>query len=353
MLHIFHLQPTALDEATRLCVEHVLKLANEVRTYGQARLTAVAGLPSAKHQPLEPFTSHGPLPIATLFYHRRHLAPILASLNPGDRLVLTDWASCLLIPATASRKFRAIQFVSALPADLPASWQHGFVKASNDLRIIVPNAFIKKTLVSWGVDDGQIIEMAPPFASQIPVQPYQETPGSFIAGTVSRLAPDQGLETVLQAVQACVDVIPPIKLFIIGDGPDKRRLLWLIEQMHLKPRTQIAANDHDYRRFLMNLTVCLAANTQDTRFNPLIAHALARGVPVVATDITGHRAMVEHGKNALLYAPGNSHVLAQHLINLYTHPKWMTHYKQIGPEVIRSRYDDQQFLTRMADLLQS
>lgn len=347
MLRVFHLQSQSLDEASRLFMEGVLSLTSDVRIYGQVRL------PPAKQEPLPPFDAQGVLAVNKRLYRHRHLAPIISGFHASDRIMLTDWASCFLLPAQILRSHRAIQLVSALPPTHPPSWRHAFIKAAAHMRIVVPNAVLAQTMAQWGIPAEHIIQIAPPFESQIPMQAAMATPGDFIAGTVSRLDQNQGIETLIQAIQSCTEIIPPLKLFIIGDGPDKRRILWLIDQTHLRSRVQVAANDHDYRRFLLNLSICVATNHFDTGYNPLIAHALSRGLPVIATDLPGHKDMIEHGKTGLLYTPGNSHMLAQHMVNLYTHPEWMAHYKNIGPELVRSRWGNDAFYSAVKDLLQS
>jgi glycosyltransferase involved in cell wall biosynthesis len=345
MLRVFHLQNVSLDETSRLFMEGVLSLTNDVRVYGQERI------PPAKQEPLPSFDGQGVLAVNKRLYRHRHLSALISSFEAQDRLLFTDWASCMLFPAQTLRNHRAIQLVSALPPEQPASWRHSFVKAASEMRLIVPNAILAQTMTSWGIPTERVIQIPPPFETQIPAQPAMATPGDFLAGTVSRLDQNQGLETLIQAIQSCTEIIPPLKLFIIGDGPDKRRILWLIDQTHLRPRVQVAANDHDYRRFLHNLSICVAPNHFDPGFNPVIAHALARGLPVIATDLPGHRDMIDHGKTGLLYTPGNSHMLAQHMVNLYTHPEWMAHYKKIGPELVRSRWGTEEFLTKIEAVL--
>lgn len=347
MQHVFHLQQAPLDETSRLFLESLSMLPLDMRLYGQIRV------PPLKYQSLPAFTQQSWLPLQKMLYRKRHLAPVVASLKQDDRIILTDWASCLVLPHTVLRAHRAIQLVSFLPAGLPAAWQHAFVKAAAQMRLVVPNEFIAQALTAWGISNDSIKIIPAPFQSQIPMQPPLSSAGSFTIGTISRLEQNQGLETLIQAIQSCTEIIPPIKLFIIGDGADKRRILWLIDQTHLRSRVQVAANDQDYRRFLNNLDVCIAANNTDIGFNPVIAHAHSRGLPIVATDLPGHQEMIEHGKTGLLYTPGNSHILAQHLVNLYTHPDWMSHYKNIGPELVRSRYGVDNFFQAAKDLLES
>ena len=192
MLHVFHLQQAPLDEASRLFLESLSLLPLDMRLYGQIRVAPL------KYQALPPFTNQSWLPLQKLLYRKRHIAPVLASLKQGDRIILTDWASCLVLPPTALRTYRAIQLVSLLPVGLPSAWQHAFVKASAHMRIVVPNDFIAKALAAWGIPDDSIKIIPAPFQSQIPMHPPLSAAGSFTIGTISRLEQNQGLETLIR-----------------------------------------------------------------------------------------------------------------------------------------------------------
>ena len=209
--------------------------------------------------------------------------------------------------------------------------QHAFVKRSQQLSIVVPSNTIAKRLVTWGVDGKNIQHVLPNLAATIEpasTNPKPFTTPGFLMAVVAPLALNQGLETVIQAIQQASEIIPDLNVFIIGDGPDKRRYQWLIDQTHLKQRVHIASNASDYQRFLHHVDICLAPAVVDEGCDPIVLQARARGVAVIATELECHSEFIEHGKTGLLYQVGNSHILSQHIINLYTHRDWLDHYKK-------------------------
>ena len=248
----------------------------------------------------------------------------------GDAIALMGFTAAALIPSVWLTE-KTKTYITRIPNTLPAGVQHAFVKRSASLHLVVPSQTIAKRLTAWGVEPSRIDVRRPDIASTIErtntaAKPFT-TPG-FLIAVVAPLEQNQGLETVIQAIQQANEIIPDLNVFLIGDGPDKRRYQWLIDQTHLKQRVHIAANAADYQRFLHHVDICLAPAVIDEGCDPIVLQARSRGVAVVATDIESHREFIENGKTGLLYQVGNSHTLSQHLINLYTHRDWLNHYKK-------------------------
>lgn len=168
--------------------------------------------------------------------------------------------------------------------------------------------------------------------------PEQERHASFIVGMVAPLEPQKGHETILRALHATRELLPQLRVILVGDGSEKRRIQWLIDHLHLRQSVQMVSRQEHYERFITNFDVFVAAQENPRGWSPSIMHALSQGVPVIASKIGVHEDLLKHGKDALLFEPGNSTVLAQHIINLYNNPDWMQHYQIAGPQLLQEQY---------------
>lgn len=275
--------------------------------------------------------SSGPA-MSRLWPFNRTLDPFLQQIPAGEPVVLADWSTAFSIPKRWIASRECLHLVTDLPAVERRHQLSSYLK--KPLQVHAASQIIMNFLSEAGVDSNLLHLTTPRF----PLQPAPTNPHpTFMLGTACPLEPNQGLETVLQALHDCRELLPQLKLVIIGDGQDKPRILWLINQLELRGRVQIAGTTDDYRRFLTNFDIFIASNPRDHGFNPMICEALSRAIPVIATKLPSHEEWIKANQTGLLYEPGNATMLAQHILNLYNHPDWMAHYKNIGPEVIRSR----------------
>ena len=53
-------------------------------------------------------------------------------------------------------------------------------------------------------------------------------------GCVARLDKEKGIEFLIQAVKIVKEFIPFVRLIVVGEGPERKRLVWLSERLGLK-----------------------------------------------------------------------------------------------------------------------
>ena len=126
---------------------------------------------------------------------------------------------------------------------------------------------------------------------------------------VGRHEPRKGLEVLLEALT----LLPPaVQLWVAGDGAQTRelheatagdpRVIWLGR-----------VNDAGKARRLRGADVFCAPSLGGESFGVVLLEAMAAGVPVVASDLTGYRAVARSGVDALLVPPGDAAALAEAL----------------------------------------
>jgi len=124
---------------------------------------------------------------------------------------------------------------------------------------------------------------------------------------VGNLVAWQGLESLLYALR---DVPRPVRLLVVGDGPDRQRLAGLVRELALSERVEFLGTvPHqkipDYIA-LSNLCVApfIAKRNQKMGISPLkVFEYLACARPVVVTDIPGARELVESTGAGIVVAP--------------------------------------------------
>jgi PEP-CTERM/exosortase A-associated glycosyltransferase len=143
--------------------------------------------------------------------------------------------------------------------------------------------------------------------------------GKQVIGFIGSFFQYEGLDLLIDAMAQLAATRPNLALLLVGAGRMEARLKEQVRRRGLCDRVIVPGRiPHEriagvyalidilvYPRYSMRLTELV------TPLKPL--EAMAMGKPVVASDIGGHREMIEHGNNGLLFAAGNVNALAEAL----------------------------------------
>ncbi len=133
---------------------------------------------------------------------------------------------------------------------------------------------------------------------------------------VGRLAPEKGIQTMLDAWQQLGDALP---LQIAGDGPlapeveqaarENTNVTWLKWQ----PRSVILER-------MKNASVLILPSEWYEGFPMIIAEAFAVGLPVIASDLGSMHSIVDSARTGLHFEAGNANSLAEAVGWFLSHP---------------------------------
>ena len=188
---------------------------------------------------------------------------------------------------------------------------------------ICPDASERIHRVYNGIDAAQF----PKSALTAPTPQPSNLPSPFRIISIGRLIDFKGFPVLLDAVTLLRDNRIPVALQIIGDGPQRPALTAQIDRLQLASeiqlrgvlsqeeiKTELAASD-------VFALACLTDSKGATDILPtVILEAMACGLPVVSTTLTGVPEMVLHNQTGLLAPPGDAAALAAHLTTLARDP---------------------------------
>jgi glycosyltransferase involved in cell wall biosynthesis len=132
--------------------------------------------------------------------------------------------------------------------------------------------------------------------------------------TVARLVPGKGIDVLLGALARLNRRGLDVEADVAGDGPDRDRLAASIREHGLDGRVHLlgAVPPERVRQLLAGATVfCLPSFSEGVPV--VLMEAMATGLPVVATRITGVPELVEDGRSGTLVPPGRADLLADAL----------------------------------------
>lgn len=140
-----------------------------------------------------------------------------------------------------------------------------------------------------------------------------------VIGTAGALVNPSGFATFLTAARRVLEAGLDAEFVIAGQGEDEVDLRRRAARLRIADRVTFAGTPVVGLRFWNVLDVyCQPALSPSV--GRTLATALAFGVPSIASDIDGLRALVTHDQNGLRVPPGDSLALARTILNLLQDP---------------------------------
>lgn len=219
-----------------------------------------------------------------------------------------------------------------IPADLGidgfqsfrGDWRVRWQKASRSRQVaaidavIVPSQYLKRMVVSWGVDPTRthvIYNALPPMIApsetraEIRSQLNWDDRPTLI--TVARLQRWKGVDHLIAALRQLSD----LRLVIVGDGPDRSRLTQLAAPLGERAIFTGALKQEQVQR-LMRAADGLALYSGYEGLSHTLLECLRLGTPVLASDVGGNPEIVRHGLNGLLVPYVDGAALRQGILKL-------------------------------------
>ena len=175
----------------------------------------------------------------------------------------------------------------------------------------------------------------------VPVPPprIRESDDPLRVLCVGRLVPEKGQAILLQAVAELRRQKHACELILVGDGPDRGTLEELGRELGISDDIRFlgaVGQDEIHNWFEWADVFCLPSFAEGLPV--VIMEAMASGVPVVTTRITGIPELIEHGVTGLLVPPGRPEAIAQALLDV-SHPDRAATIAKAAAERVAEMHD--------------
>jgi glycosyltransferase involved in cell wall biosynthesis len=193
----------------------------------------------------------------------------------------------------------------------------------------------RRMLLEAGYTDAQVcmIPNAVDLQRFAPARPPRIPPRVVFVG---RLVPVKGLPVLLQAWKSVV-ARTTARLVIAGDGPQRTELQQLAAALGLADSVDFLGNVSDVPSVLAGASLYVQPSFQEGMPNSVL-EAMACGLPVVATRVSGNVDLVADGDSGLLVPPGDAQALAEALALLLDAPE-RTHAMGLrAREIVERRF---------------
>ena len=147
------------------------------------------------------------------------------------------------------------------------------------------------------------------------------------------------LKRVHIAIRALSKLSEDYRLYIVGDGPQRKELAVLVKKLGLEKRVFFEGRKphKEIPVYLSKAHVLLLLSESEGRPN-VVLEALAAGIPVIASDIPGNRELIEEPKNGILVPVDDVGGVVKAIESIFSSKeRWETMSKNAKDFVIRER----------------
>lgn len=248
---------------------------------------------------------------------------ILFQVRTYDFLLLGDGLMCLcgVLSRLVAPRVKVVTILHGLDVTfknvLYQMYLKLFLKRSSTL-FVCNSTYTKQTVEAWGITDGLTV-ITPGiniegFSSDNMVsneefrKKYNIPEKNLVLLTVGRLIKRKGAEWFVLNV---MPQLQSVTYLIVGEGPDKVKIMNAVEQNGLNDSVKLLGriSDEDWRTCYLNADVFIMPNIHiqgDVEgFGIVAAEASLAGLIVVASDVDGIPDAIQNGKNGILVTSGN------------------------------------------------
>jgi glycosyltransferase involved in cell wall biosynthesis len=167
--------------------------------------------------------------------------------------------------------------------------------------------------------------------------------------TIGRMSREKGHADLLEALHLLRADVPPWRAVLVGDGPERERLVSLAGRLGIADRVVFAGFRSDVQRFYGVATVFALPSHSEGSSN-VIMEAMAARVPIAATAVGGNPEIVSDEETALLSRGRDPEGLARSLTRLLTDPMLVTRLTAAAHSRAMSRFSPERYRQTLLEI---
>lgn len=121
----------------------------------------------------------------------------------------------------------------------------------------------------------------------------------FTLVTIGRLTEEKGYLRLCQVIRQIVADNPSIELWILGEGPERKRLEQYIEEQQLTAYIKLLGFQDNPYAYLKQADLFVSSSIAEG-YSLVLAEAMVLGIPVLSTNTSGPNNLLEYGKYGYL-----------------------------------------------------
>ena len=161
---------------------------------------------------------------------------------------------------------------------------------------------------------------------------------------VGSFFPVKGIDILINAFSKIEKDFPDFKLFLIGEGEERKNLENQVESLGLENKVIFKGKlSLQETKDIMKKCYCLALPSLSEGLPRVLLEVMALGKPVIASNIGGIPEIIQNNYNGLLFKTKNVNSLAEKLRNLLQNREIAGTMGQQGKELVKKEFSNEKY----------
>lgn len=160
--------------------------------------------------------------------------------------------------------------------------------------------------------------------------------GKTVLGFIGSFYAYEGLDILLNALPGMLAKRPEIRVLLVGGGPQDAALRAQAKALGIEDKVTFTGRvPHSEVQRYYNLVDVLCYPRHKMRLTDLVTplkplEAMAQGRLMVASDVGGHKELIDDGRTGVLFAAGDAAALSKQVLALLDAPQKWPEFRQSG-----------------------
>lgn len=162
---------------------------------------------------------------------------------------------------------------------------------------------------------------------------------SLVIGTVGRLQAEKDQATLVKAFDLLIKNNPDldVKLELIGDGPDRKKLESLVNELNISDNVLFHGKSDDVANIMKKMDIFVLPSLAEGISNTIL-EAMACGLPVIATNVGGNPELVTENVSGYLVPSNNPQTMAEAIQKYIDQPELIAKHGKTARQLIENEF---------------
>jgi glycosyltransferase involved in cell wall biosynthesis len=175
-------------------------------------------------------------------------------------------------------------------------------------------------------------------------------PDYSVVGCVARLSLVKGHSYLIRAAAEVLKRYPKVKFLLVGDGPVRKELENLTEELGIEDKVIFAGARRDIPEMLSVMDIFVLPSALREGCPLSVLEAMAMSKPVIASRLGGIPEEVSDGESGILVPPKDSKSLAEAIIKLLLDKSEARRMGQVGKKIFKHKFTKEIMLKKLESL---